>query len=162
MRLGKALEFVYQVAGKRSLTAGLQLRSGFQVAGTDKILLMKDRGRDGRILIGRADDSHIRVPHDEAEVEVYSASDGQVRVRFQGQGKIAGRPFRGEHPVAVGTGSDDLAAVADIQEFCRAIQQQRSAVVSGADWLAAAKIAEAVSESIASGSAVSIAGGRPS
>jgi len=70
--------------------------------------------------------------------------------------------FRGEHPVAVGTGSDDLAAVADIQEFCRAIQQQRSAVVSGADWLAAAKIAEAVSESIASGSAVSLAEGRPS
>ncbi|MFP6604134.1 MAG: hypothetical protein VB862_16495 [Pirellulaceae bacterium] len=70
--------------------------------------------------------------------------------------------FRGEHPVAVGTGSDDLAAVADIQEFCRAIQQQRSAAVSGADWLAAAKIAKAVSESIASGSAVSIAGGRPS
>ena len=70
--------------------------------------------------------------------------------------------FRGQHPVAVGTGSDDLAAVADIQEFCRAIQQQRAAVVSGADWLAAAKIAEAVSESIASGSAVSVAEGRPS
>ena len=100
--LGTALAFTYQVAGKRSLTAALQLSSGFQVAGTDKILLMKDRGRDGRILIGTADDCHVRVPNSSGEVEVYSASDGQIRVRFPGDGEIGGCPFRGEHPAASG------------------------------------------------------------
>ena len=70
--------------------------------------------------------------------------------------------FRGQHPVAVGTDSEDLTAVADLQEFCQAIEQQRAARVSGADWLAAAKIAELVRESIACGSAVSVAGGSPS
>ena len=67
--------------------------------------------------------------------------------------------FRGQHPVAVGTGSGELASVADLQEFCQAIEQQRAAQVSGADWVAAAKIAEMVRESIASGSTVSVVGG---
>ena len=67
--------------------------------------------------------------------------------------------FGGQHPVAVGTGSGELASVADLQEFCQAIEQQRAAPVSGADWLAAAKIAEMVRESIAGGSAVSVVGG---
>ena len=35
--------------------------------------------------------------------------------------------FRGQHPVAVGTGSGELASVADLQEFCQAIEQQRAA-----------------------------------
>ncbi len=102
VRLGVALEFVYRVPSKRSLTASLHLKAGFQVAGTDKILLMKDRGRDGRILIGRAEDAHIRVPHDESEVELYSSSDGQIRVHFAAEGDMGGRPFRGSHPVPAG------------------------------------------------------------
>lgn len=67
--------------------------------------------------------------------------------------------FRGQHPAAVGTGSEDLAAVADLQEFCQAIQEQRSTGITGVDWLAAAEVAEAVKQSIATGSAVTIAGG---
>jgi hypothetical protein len=102
LRLGPAFEFVYTVPGKRSLTTALHLKAGFQVAGTDKILLMKDRGRDGRILIGRAADAHIRVPHDGPEVELYSASDGQIRVRFAGKGEMGGKPFSGSHPITAG------------------------------------------------------------
>jgi hypothetical protein len=103
VRLGPNFEFVYKVPSKRSLAVLLELKSGFQIAGTDKILLMKDRGRDGRLLIGRADDAHVRVPHDESEVEVYGASDGQVRVRYSGNGEIDRRPFSGEHPVSAGS-----------------------------------------------------------
>ena len=102
VRLGSVFEFVYKVPSRRSIAALLQLRGGFQVAGTDKILLMKDRGRDGRILVGRTEDVHVRVPHDDPEVEIFSASDGQIRARFDGAGEISGRPFRGEHPVAAG------------------------------------------------------------
>lgn len=102
IRLGSAVDLLYRMPSKRSLTAWLRLGSGFQVAGTDKLLLMKDRGRDGRILIGRADDAHVRVPHDAEEVEVFSANDGQVRVRCARGGEIDGRPFRGEHPVPAG------------------------------------------------------------
>ena len=102
VRLGRVLEFVYKVPSRRSVAALLQLRGGFQVAGTDKILLMKDRGRDGRILVGPTEDVHVRVPHDDPEVEIFSSSDGQIRTRFDGSGEIGGRPFRGEHPVAAG------------------------------------------------------------
>ena len=65
--------------------------------------------------------------------------------------------YRGEHPVAVGTESDDLAAVGDLQEFFRAIHEQRPPLVTGADWLAAAEVADAVRQSVASGSAVTVA-----
>ena len=67
--------------------------------------------------------------------------------------------FRGQHPVAVGTESEDLAAVADLQEFCQAIEQQRVARISGADWLAAVKTAEMVRESIGACSAVRVGEG---
>ena len=67
--------------------------------------------------------------------------------------------FRGQHPVAIGTGSDEIASVADVQEFCQAIEQQRAARVSGADWLAAARIATAVRQSVESRATVAVAGG---
>ncbi len=102
VRLGKALELHYRLPSSRSLSALLTLSSGFQVAGTDKVLLMKDRGRDGRILIGPVDDAHVRTPHDQPEVELFATKDGQVRVRYDGQGEINGRPFAKEHPVEAG------------------------------------------------------------
>jgi hypothetical protein len=101
VRLGSALEVAYAMPSARSLSALLTLRGGYQVAGTDKILLLKDRGRDGRILIGAGRDAHVRVPHP-GPVEIYATGDGQVRVRAQGGGEMNGRPFSGEHPVTAG------------------------------------------------------------
>lgn len=100
-RLGATLELVYTLPSARSLTALLTLRGGYQVAGTDKVLVMKDRGRDGRILIGAAKDAHVRVPHP-GPVEIFSNNDGQVRVRCEGGGEMNGQPFSGEHPITAG------------------------------------------------------------
>jgi hypothetical protein len=51
------------------------------------VLLLKDRGRDGRILIGASHDCHVRVPGASGEVEIYASRDGQVRVRIDGLGE---------------------------------------------------------------------------
>ncbi|MBL8728814.1 MAG: hypothetical protein JNM25_10315 [Planctomycetes bacterium] len=102
VQLGAAFTFVYQRSSERSLSASLLLQSGFQVAGTDRVLLMKDRGRDGRLLLGPGRDVHVRVPRATGEVEVYAASNGQMRVHCAAGGTIDGAPFRGEHPVAAG------------------------------------------------------------
>lgn len=102
VQLGSAFAFVYQRPSDRSLSAALRLQSGFQVAGTDRVVLMKDRGRDGRLLLGTGRDVHVRVPRATGEIEVYAASNGQMRVHCAGGGTIDRRPFRGEHPVAAG------------------------------------------------------------
>lgn len=101
-QLGPSLALQYQVPSSRSLTAILVLQGGFQVAGTDRVLLLKDRGRDGRILIGAAKDAHVRVPGAQGELEIYATKDGQMRVRVGGQGTMDGKPFTDEHPVAAG------------------------------------------------------------
>lgn len=102
IRLGKSLEFEYLLPSKRSLSALLTLGSGFQAAGADRVILLKDRGRDGRLLLGAAKDAHVRVSHDGPEVEIFAAADGQIRVRFAGKGEMDGRPFSGEHPITAG------------------------------------------------------------
>ena len=102
VQLGPALGFLYQRPATRSLTVGIVLQSGFQVAGTDRILLMKDRGRDGRILMGAGNDVHVRVMRATAEVEVFATSSGQMRVACAQGGTIDGVPFQGEHPLAAG------------------------------------------------------------
>ena len=48
------------------------------------------------------DGAELDAPHDESEVELYSASDGQIRVRFAGKGEIGGKPFTGSHPITAG------------------------------------------------------------
>ena len=65
--------------------------------------------------------------------------------------------FRGEHPTAVGTGSEELAVLGDLQEFCRAIREQRAPLVTGADWLAATEVAEAVMRSAKRNSVATVA-----
>lgn len=102
LRLGGSLQMAYRVPSQRSLTAELRLRGGFQVAGTDRILLLKDRGRDGRILIGSGRDGHVQVTGATGEVEIFAHRTGQVRVRCDGAGTIDGHPFQGEHPVDAG------------------------------------------------------------
>lgn len=102
VQLGAALQLRYQLPSKRSLTAMLQLLGAFQVAGTDRVLVFKDRGRDGRILLGPGDDVHVRVPGATGEVEIFAHKTGPMRVRCDAGGDIDGQPFRGEHPVAAG------------------------------------------------------------
>ena len=102
VQLGPALGVLYQKPTTRSLTSRLQLQAGFQVAGTDRILLMKDRGRDGRILIGPGKDAHVTVAKATGEVEIFSNNSGQMRVFSQEGGSIDGTVFKGEHPVAAG------------------------------------------------------------
>ena len=102
VRLGSALSLVYRRPSPRSLSSKLVLQGGFQVAGTDRVLLMKDRGRDGRILIGPGRDAHVCVPTATGEVELYANNDGQMRVFCDSGGSIDGTVFTGEHPVAAG------------------------------------------------------------
>ena len=100
--LGPALGMLYQKPTSRSLTSRLVLQSGFQVAGTDRILLMKDRGRDGRILIGPSRDVHVTVAKATGEIELFASNSGQMRIFCEQGGSIDGTVFRGEHPVAAG------------------------------------------------------------
>jgi hypothetical protein len=102
VRLGRAVELLYRVPSERSLTAVLSIRGGFQVAGTDTVLWMKDRGRDGRILIGPTTDCHVQVGRARGVVEIFAGRDGQIRVRSDEGGTIDGRPFQGEHPATAG------------------------------------------------------------
>lgn len=102
VRLGQTLALRYEMPSARSLTARLVLQGGFQVAGTDRVLLMKDRGKDGRILLGPGRDAHVRVARADREVELYAAPNGQIRVACSDGGRIDGVPFRGEHPVDAG------------------------------------------------------------
>jgi hypothetical protein len=102
VQFGPAFAFVYERPSPRSLTARLSLQGGFAVAGCAAILLMKDRGRDGRILIGPGADAHVRVPTAKGEVELFAGADGQVRVAAAGGGRIDGAPFDAEHPVTGG------------------------------------------------------------
>ena len=66
------------------------------------MLLLKDRGRDGRILIGASHDCHVRVPGASGEVEIYASRDGQVRVRIDGLGEMNDASFKDEHPIVAG------------------------------------------------------------
>ena len=102
VRFGAALSASYQRPSARSLTSRLVLQGGFQVAGTDRVLLMKDRGRDGRILLGAGRDVHVTVPSATGEVELYANNSGQMRVFCEAGGSIDGTVFKGEHPVAAG------------------------------------------------------------
>tara|TARA_R110002072_G_scaffold46591_1_gene128819 strand:- start:67406 stop:70096 length:2691 start_codon:yes stop_codon:yes gene_type:complete len=102
VHLGPALGMLYQKPTSRSLTSRMLLQSGFQVAGTDRILLMKDRGRDGRILIGPGRDVHVTVAKATGEVELFASNSGQMRIFCEQGGSIDGTVFKGEHPVAAG------------------------------------------------------------
>lgn len=102
VRFGPALSAIYQRPTSRSLTSKLTLQSGFQVAGTDRVLLMKDRGRDGRILIGPGRDVHVTVSKATGEIELFANNSGQMRIFCEAGGSIDGTVFKGEHPVAAG------------------------------------------------------------
>lgn len=121
VQLGPTLQFDYRLPSNRSLTAALALRGGFQVAGTDRVLLFKDRGRDGRILMSSGKDGHVQVSGATGEVEIFANKTGQVRVRCEGGGSIDGRPFKGEHPVDAGA----MVQAAGISFVLLPLQRQR-------------------------------------
>lgn len=102
IQLGPSLKMDYRLPSNRSLTAALTLLGSFQVAGTDRVLLFKDRGRDGRILMSAGKDGHVQVTAASGEVELFALKTGQMRVRCDAGGSIDGRPFKGEHPVDAG------------------------------------------------------------
>lgn len=101
-RLGEHVELRYRLPSSRSLTARLEFVGGLDLGGARAMLWMKDRGRDGRILIGPGSDAHVRVAGARGTVEIYAGSDGRIRVRTQGSGTIDGVPFDAEHPIAGG------------------------------------------------------------
>ncbi|MBK8977963.1 MAG: hypothetical protein IPM29_18810 [Planctomycetes bacterium] len=101
--LGGPVGIEYRRPNPRSLTAVLRITGGFRVAGTERILWMKDRGRDGRILLGAGRDQHVPVESATGSVEIFADRDGRIRVRCDGEGSIDGRPFDKEHPVVAGT-----------------------------------------------------------
>ncbi len=101
--LGEHVELEYRLPSRRSLSAMLRIHGAFQIAGTQRILWMKDRGRDGRILIGPGKDVHVPVGSAEGEVELYADRDGRLRVRVPGEGRLDGVAFREEHPVQAGS-----------------------------------------------------------
>lgn len=101
LQLG-GLRMRYELPSRRSLTARLRLLGGFSVAGTDSVLLLKDRGRDGRILLGAARDAHVSVATAQAEVEVHAARDGRLVVRCASGGRVDGVPFAEEQDVVPG------------------------------------------------------------
>ncbi len=102
MRLGASLQVGYSMPCSRSLTAMLQLFGGFQVAGTDRVLLFKDRGRDGRICIGAGKDVHVRVAAATSEIELFASKAGQLRVRCAAGGEVDGERFVDERPLHAG------------------------------------------------------------
>ena len=101
-RLGEHVEFRYRLPSSRSLTARLESVDGVELGGARAMLWMKDRGRDGRILIGSDPDAHVRVAGATGTVEIYAGSDGRIRVRTQGSGTIDRVAFDTEHPIAGG------------------------------------------------------------
>lgn len=101
-KLGPTVELEYRLPNPRSLTALLTVQGGFQIAGTDRVLWMKDRGRDGRILVGPDRDAHVVVAGLSRELEIFADRDGRVRIAVQGPATMDGKPFTGEHPVTAG------------------------------------------------------------
>jgi tetratricopeptide (TPR) repeat protein len=103
IRLGDVLELTYLVPCSRSRSILLRLGRGFQVDGVEKVILMTDRSKDGRVVLANRSDAHVRVGAPGVEVELYADSAGALRVLFQGDGEVDGRPFRGESPVPAGS-----------------------------------------------------------
>jgi myo-inositol 2-dehydrogenase/D-chiro-inositol 1-dehydrogenase len=68
--------------------------------------------------------------------------------------------FGGGHPVGLLTGQGDAAALAQLQEFVDAVTQNREPSVTGADWLRAVQVGEAVATSLATRQAVRWGGER--
>ncbi len=101
--LGGILPLLYQRPCPRSATALLRIERGFECKGTSRLLWMKQGGKDGRIWIGRGREVHVRVPHAEPELYLYSPKPGVLRLYFDGPGELDGKSFKGE--IELGSGS---------------------------------------------------------
>ena len=68
--------------------------------------------------------------------------------------------YSGGEPLALNAGQGESHIVAQIQEFVNAVEEDREPAITGADGRAAVQVAEAVVESITSGRAARLDGGR--
>ena len=68
--------------------------------------------------------------------------------------------YRGGDPTAIRTGPDGEHILAQLQEFVASIVEERQPSSSGADGRAAVQVAEAVAQSLGSGQAAHLVGGR--
>ena len=100
--LAGVLPFVYMRPSPRSNSSLLRLEKGFECRGTSRILWIKQGGKDGRVEIGRGREVHVRVPHAEAELYLYSPGRGRLCVHFDGSGEIDGEGFRGTKELHAG------------------------------------------------------------
>lgn len=100
--LGGILPLVYLRPSPRSLSALLRIEKGFECRGTSRVLWLKQGGRDGRILIGRGREVHVRVPHAEPELYLYAPGRGRICVHFDGTGEVDGEPFTQDGELGAG------------------------------------------------------------
>jgi predicted dehydrogenase len=64
--------------------------------------------------------------------------------------------YGGGHPSALHTGEADLSALAQLQEFLNAVEQNREPLITGADGLRAVEVAEAAAVSLATREGIQI------
>jgi predicted dehydrogenase len=68
--------------------------------------------------------------------------------------------YRGGQPLALNVGEGQSHVAAQLQEFVNAIAEDREPAITGSDGRAAVQVAEAVAQSVTSGRAARLAGGR--
>jgi hypothetical protein len=100
--LGDVLPITFRRPNPRSSSTVLRLGRGFECLGVSRILWLKQGGRDGRILIGRGKDVHVRVRAAEPELFVWAPGPGRLSVYFAGLGSVDGAQFTGEKELSPG------------------------------------------------------------
>ena len=103
LELGGILPIQYLRPSPRSTSALLRLEKGFESRGTSRILWVKQGGKDGRVIIGRGKEVHVRVPHAEAELFLFSPGRNRLSVHFAGVGTIDGEEFSGDRELSSGS-----------------------------------------------------------
>jgi hypothetical protein len=110
VRLGREFSFVFRMPSARSRAALLQLAPGFQVEGTQVVILAPPSGRAGAIVVGDRADAHVRTPAAHGECEIYrDRSIDPAGLVLQGPEGVA---RRGAEPRAQVVCRDGDAAVA--------------------------------------------------
>ncbi len=100
--LGDVLPLTYLRPCPRSASVLMRIEKGFESRGSTRILWIKQGGKDGRVLIGRGKEVHIRVRETEPELYLWSPGRGALHVSFAGAGEIDGISFTGDRPLAPG------------------------------------------------------------
>ncbi|PIE23712.1 MAG: hypothetical protein CSA62_06285 [Planctomycetota bacterium] len=94
--LGGVLPISFRRPSRRSVSVLLRLEKGFESRGVTRMLWVKQGGRDGKVLIGRGKDCHVRVRAAEPELFLWAPGPGRLSVHFAGLGDCDGASFTGE------------------------------------------------------------------